>query len=350
MPGTSCIDAMSPAFELVKKRLFRPFCFPFWLRICVLGLLTGEVAGGGGGFNFNVPFGGTQPSHTHDSFINPGMSFLAIIPFLVICAVLGFGLMLLLMYINSRLRFVLFDAVLHGRAEIIDGWRRWKSQGRAYFIFQLQIFLAFIGGVLVLAGGCVGALALAGNLRHPSIGAILLIVAVVLVLLVYALMLHVINVLVKDFVVPQMALENRTVAEGWRTLFSMMCAEKGSFTGYVLFKALLTICGSIMLGIALLIVLIVPILIVAVVVIVMVKGGAVWSFATIALAVSAAIVFIALITFLFGFLGAPLTVFFPAYSMHYFAWRYGPLYAELFPPLPPAPPMDPNPLPEMPIA
>ena len=53
----SAIDTISVALEHTKQHLFRPFRWGQWLRLAVLGFMTGELSGGGGcsSGNFNIP-------------------------------------------------------------------------------------------------------------------------------------------------------------------------------------------------------------------------------------------------------------------------------------------------------
>ncbi len=60
-------------------------------------------------------------------------------------------------------------------------------------------------------------------------------------------------VLTKDFVVPQMALEEIGAIEGWRRLWPMLQAEKGGFAGYIGMKIMMAIGAGIVVGIATLI-------------------------------------------------------------------------------------------------
>ena len=59
-----------------------------------------------------------------------------------------------------------------------------------------------------------------------------------------------VHVLTKDFVVPQMALEEIGAMEGWRRFWPMMKAEKGGYAGYVGMKIVLAIGAGIVIGIA----------------------------------------------------------------------------------------------------
>jgi hypothetical protein len=80
-------------------------------------------------------------------------------------------------------------------------------------------------------------------------------------------------------------------------------------------------------------------------------GGLQWNLYTITLAVVVGSILIALILYVFSLVSVPAIVFFPAYSIYFFASRYPALDALLHPappeaaPLPPPPPLPPEPEP-----
>jgi hypothetical protein len=163
------------------------------------------------------------------------------------------------------------------------------------------------------------------------------------------LALAVFQVFTKDFVVPQMALEDLTVGQAWSRLWMMMSAEKGGYAGYIGMKILLAIGAAIILGIVtvlLMLIILIPIAVVAVIVILAGNSaGLTWNPVTIATAiVLGSILFLAL--FVLGSLvSVPAVVFFPAYSMYFFAERYEQLRARLFPPVIPPDLSSPSPQP-----
>ena len=171
--------------------------------------------------------------------------------------------------------------------------------------------------------------------------------------------LAVVHVLTKDFVVPQMALEQITAVEGWRRLWMWMKAEKGGYGGYIGMKIVLAIGAGIVLGIVTVIVVLVLLIPIggvgAVAVIGAIAAGLKWSFFTIALAVVAGIMVFGLLMFAVSLISVPAIVFFPAYSIYFFAPRYAPLAGLLWPqgapatpPSPVTPPLEPPPLPPTP--
>jgi hypothetical protein len=174
--------------------------------------------------------------------------------------------------------------------------------------------------------------------------------------MIFALITGVIFVLTKDFVIPQMALEEITVMEGWRRLWPMIQAEKGGYAGYIGMKIVMAIGAGIMVGIATVILgVIIAIPTVGLSVIAIVTGktaGLTWNPYTITVAIVVGSILISIFLFLVALLSVPFIVFFPAYSIYFFAARYPALSAVLYPaaapalnaiPAPPPPPQQPPP-------
>ena len=252
LPKLNAVDAISPAFNLTRTNLFQPFRWGFWIRIAILGFLTGEMSSGGG-CNFNVP--SNINTHRHDSFaavasrppFDPHI-LLALLP-IIIGVVLV--LSLVFMYISSVSRFILLEAVLNGRVSFREGWSRWQGQGIRFFVFRLLFGLAFlvmIGAIAMLILAMVGLSAFKQS-GGPSGAAIAAIVLGFLFVFVLSLPYIVVYVLAKDFAAPVMALEGATFGDAWRRVWAMVRNEIGSVAGYLGMKFVLTIAAGVIFGI-----------------------------------------------------------------------------------------------------
>jgi hypothetical protein len=161
------------------------------------------------------------------------------------------------------------------------------------------------------------------------------------VLALWLLISIVVHVFTKDFVVPQMALENLSAFEGWRRLWAMLRSEKISYAGYGVLKLVLGIGGAIAVGILSVIVLVLLLIpfggIGAIGVIAGKAAGFSWNVFTITAAIVVVSVFLLLLFYAVSLVSVPVIVFFPAYSIYFFASRYPPLARVIYPP-PPAPP------------
>jgi len=335
------------------------------MRLALVGLLAGEL-GSGGCNSPSIPnFNGTQ----HHGAQFPGLAGIDFAMFAGLIAILllaGFVLGLLLMYISSVMRFILFDSVVAKECHIREGWSQRQGPGWRYFIWKLLYLLVTFGTMVVLAGIPLGLAFALGWLTSPREHLVPLVLGGIALFFVFAafiIVTAVIYVLTKDFVVPQMALENIGTMEGWRRLWAMMKAEKAGYAGYVGMKIVLAIGSAIIFGIVgFILALIILIPVVGVVVAAVIGGkaaGLAWTAGTITLVVVAGCVLLAIFLFLTALISVPAIVFFPAYSIYFFAARYPALSAVLYPaPLAPAapqtppvalpPPFEPPPLPPTP--
>jgi hypothetical protein len=377
------VDAINPAFRHTKQQLVQPFRFGQWARLALVGLLSGEM-GSGGGCN-SGSFRWPQPQHPSGS----GKIIHAALPqhlfhaehtsqaanlagwpphwipsagVIALLALTGLVLLAVLVYISSVMRFILFDSVVTKECHIRKGWIRHRQHGLQLFGWQILLMLASSAAFIVVLGIPLAGAWAFGWFTHPREHILALVLGSALFLLllfVLLLALGVVHVMTKDFVVPQMALENLSAMEGWRRLWSRVESERGSYAGYIGMKIVLAIGAGILLGIVTLLVLLMLLVPVGGVGVIAVIAGAAagltWNFLTITLAVVAGLVALVVMMFLASFFSVPAAVFFPAYSLYFFSPRYPPLAALMTQHLPTpavplsqaseAPPLPPTPAP-----
>jgi hypothetical protein len=346
----SAVDSLTPAFEHAKQQLFRPFRFGQWTRLALVGLFAGEMSSGGG-CNFNFP---THTPSNHRNFVAaapPNWELLA--PLLVIAIIAVPVIWCLLIYLNSRMRFVLFDSVIAKKCELGRMWRERREPAFQYFIWQILFFLATIAGTAVLLGVPALAAFLLGWFTAPRQHLVPLILTAIFLffaLMLWLLISFVIQVFTKDFVVPQMALENLSAFEGWRRLWVMLQSEKGSYAGYGGMKFVLAIGAAVGVGIVAIIIVVLLLIpfggIGAIAVIYGKAAGLTWNVFTITAAIVAGSIFLLLVFYAVSLISVPVIVFFPAYSIYFFAARYPNLARVMYPA--PSPPLMPPPLPPTP--
>ena len=133
----------------MKRQLFSPFRIGQWARFAIVGFLAGEMGGGGGGGG-NLPI--NLPSSQPNQLQGPVGIFPNFITMLAILAavVLGIVLFFILLYVNSRMRFVLFDSLLAGQCQIRRFWRQRGVEGFRYFLWQLGFLLVTVLGLAIL--------------------------------------------------------------------------------------------------------------------------------------------------------------------------------------------------------
>lgn len=350
----SCVDAITPAFQHVKRQLLEPFRLNQWMKLALVGLFAGELPGGG-----CSPGGIHMPVQTGDSrhLLATGLPefhpelYAGSIAALIVA---GFVLLIVLLYVNSVMRFVLFDSVVAKRCEILAGWEARQREAARFFGWRLLLLAVGLMGVTILAGIPAAIAFAAGWLKAPSEHLLPLILGGMVaffLLLLFVVLLAVAQALAKDFVVPQMALEGLTVTDSWRRLLLMLKAEKGQYAGYIGLKIVMAIGAAIIFGIAAAIVILVVVIPVGgfgAVTVLIGKGiGLTWNAFTITLVILAGCALLLLVLYAVALISVPAIVFFPAYSIYFFAGRY-PLLNALIHPAPPlaqAPLVQPPPAP-----
>jgi hypothetical protein len=347
----SAVDAISPAFDHVREQLLRRFRMGQWVRLAIVGLLAGEM-GSSGSCNTNVNFPSANfpwpihpPSvpHTANAFLpepwtNHPILFGSGIAVLI---VIGLALLVLLIYVGSVMRFILFDSIIAKECHIRAGWARRKRPGFDLFVWRVLFIVVTWAAMLVLIGGPVAYAWALGWFVHPGEHIVRLVLAglvLLLVLFVLAVVAVVVQVMTKDFVVPQMALEGISAFEGWRRLWLWLKHDAGGYAGYVGMKIVLFIGASIAFAIVagiVMLTLLIPVGGAGLVAVLYGKAaGWTWNPHTIALAVVVGLIALVILIFAAALIAVPIVVFFPAYSIYFFAPRYAQLAAVLWPPGP----------------
>lgn len=342
----SAVDSITPALEHTKQQLFKPFRIGQWTKLAFVGLLAGELGSNGcNRSNFQFPgHPGGAPSTGIPGSLGIDPALLAALGALlgaIIVAALAIGI--ILMYVGSVMRFVLFDSILARECNIRWTWSRRLGAGWRYFLWKLSYFLLAIASFAVLVGVPVALAFAKGWLKEPKEHLPALVsggIILFLVFFIFFVFTAVILVLTKDFVIPQMALENVGTMEGWRRLWPMIKAEKGAYAAYVVMKIVLAIVAAMLIGIATVVLgLIIAIPSMGLGILAVLTGktaGLTWNAHTIALAAVIGCILLAVFLYLVSLISVPAIVFFPAYSMHFFAARYPRLSAALYPASPAA--------------
>ena len=352
MNRLSATDAFAPAFARVRAMLFRPFRLGVWLKIGLIGLLGGAVVSGGGGSNFRAPVTPRNvpqddlPRNVDDILrairsIHLADYFQVIVIVIAVLVVLA----LIFLYLFCRFRFIMFDTVVTGRAEIARGWQKYESQANRYFGFWLVFKLVAWGAFFLIVGWPLWRAykngLFSGDNSLPVFFAI--IASVALGVLAVTIAFAVVSTLAKDFIMPVMALDDLSVGDAWSAVWRVAASEPGAWAGYMGMKLLCAIGSSIALSIAFVIALLPALILIGIPVGIFVALGVV-AFKFIGAVFGIIICGIAVLLAVAGFfcllliLTAPISVFFTAYALYFFGGRYPKLAALLWPqPVPPAP-------------
>lgn len=333
----SAFDSITLAIEHTKQQLFLPFRIAEWTKLAFVGLLAGEL--GSNGFsraNFSPPHPGSAPHGGLPGSL--GIDHALLFAFVAAAVVAAVAIGVILLYVGSVMRFVLFDSILARKCQIRQGWSRRMTPGWRYFVWKLAYCVLSLLAIAVVVGIPAALAYNAGWFHDPKAHVpVFLPVGILLVLLLlgFGIATAVILIMTKDFVIPQMALEDIDTMEGWRRLWPMIKAETGAYVGYIAMKIVLAIVAGIMIGIGTLLIglfFVVPTAGISLLAIITGKtAGMTWNLHTIVLAALIAVILLAAFLYLVALISVPALVFFPAYSMYFFAGRYPRLLVPLYP-------------------
>lgn len=328
-------EAISPALNRTASLLFRPFRWGTFLKLCAVAVLT---EGASGNFNMNHSSHHTRAPVAPHVFTALPAGF---IPLLILSGVFALMAAIALFYLMVRLRFALFECLIHQTRCLRAGWRRYRDQAWRFFLFSIVIGIAFL--VIVVAAlapflsGIIHLIRESQAASHVDIGAMLgLILQLLPVIMGLALLGIALDVVTRDFMLPHFALENASAGEAWGAVWDRVVAEKGAFVLYAVLRILLPILA--MIGIFIL--MIIPMVIVF---------GSVGVFTAMLHASAAGAspigtffqVVAGLVMVVAGLLlaicfGGPLSIAIRNYALVFYGARYRPIGDVLYPPMPPA--------------
>ena len=114
-----------------------------------MGLLAGEL--GSSGFNrsnFKLPQHSGVPWHPNLG----GFDFAILAALIAVALLAALAIGIILMYVSSVMRFVLFDSIVLRECHIRWNWSRRLGAGWRYFVWKLLYSLLAMAGVAVVVG------------------------------------------------------------------------------------------------------------------------------------------------------------------------------------------------------
>jgi len=226
-----------------------------------------------------------------------------------------FILGMVLLWLNSRGKFMFIHCVALNKAEVGEPWHKFARVSNSLFWFRFVLGLAGAVFCLPLVVGIV--VIILRMVRHGQVetGGIVLSVGLLLLFLLLALFFCLIQKFTVDFVVPIMFLRGEKCSSAWKEFWQLLTAHAGHFALYVLFQ--------IVLGLAI---------------------GVIVLFAVLLTCCIAGCLMA--LPFLGTVLLLPVLVFQRAYSVYFLA-QFGPIY-DVFPPATPNTPAGLQPFPAAP--
>lgn len=244
MRAISAVDAVSLAIERTKEFLFRPFKWGTYLKLGLVAIITEGL-----GENFNSSTsqgdhggghgGGNVPSVPWPFHLTPER-----IAVIVAAVLLVFVLSAFVFYLITRLRFAYFHCLVHNTKEIKPGWRLYREQASRFFWLNIVVAICFtVLMVLIALPFAAGFWRLfqesqAGG--HFNVGLLLaLVLPLIPILILLAVVGILTNLILRDWMMPHMALDDATAGEAWRQVRAHIGAEKKQFIVYAILRVIL---------------------------------------------------------------------------------------------------------------
>jgi uncharacterized membrane protein YhaH (DUF805 family) len=328
----SAADAISPAWDHTRRLLFTG---RNWRTLLKIGFIACMAEAGGYNSSYNN-LGSHMPSKS--SAIVAALLAAAVL-FSIVALVIAFAFF----YLSSRLQFVLFDVVLRSDTTIAPIWRRY---GGITWRWMLLKFLFWLAALACLAPMVVpfilrfihsAAMQPSGEIANPG-PFFMSILGFVFLIVLFVIVITICYVLLRDFGLPSMALENAPLSVTVHRVLRLIRMEPGQIALYILLLVILRIAGSIVCSI---------ILVFAILIAMVPLGGGgliLWlalrhagpvgqfamyaGLAVLGLLLIAAVILASIV--LFGYM----YTFFQAYTLYFLGGRYPMLGAYLQPPAP----------------
>jgi hypothetical protein len=255
MPGMNGndpkIEIFAPfgaAYELMKTILFRPFDIGKWLVIAFAAFLSGAWGGGfnpgrlgrfgSGDWRYRATSHGNWPT----DWTMPAWA----IALIIVGALAVVCLVLVLVWVTARGRFIFTDCVVKNRAAIAEPWHEFRREGNSFFLFSLAVgFVAMLLTVVLILIILVP-LGLFSSNKVAATGfgvtAVIVIIIIGLAWLVFSLFFG----LVSHFMVPVMYRRRCSAKDAFLDVARLVLHHPGPFVLLVLFGIVLAIAVGIL--------------------------------------------------------------------------------------------------------
>jgi hypothetical protein len=325
-------ECISPAIDRTKDLLFRPFNWRTFLKITAVAFFA-EI-----GYAFSSGFGGNNSNTTGGGNLPIPQATIVALLFGIALVFLVIGLIML--YVGSRLQLVLLEVVITRQTFISPMWRRyssltWRWVGlKVLFFIGLALLLLFI--LLPFIPGFIRNIPPAGQppsarfLSHIFLLIFLVFFVVILVGAAYCLL--------RDFVLPFIAIENLPLSEALRRLSDLVSEAPGEITMYLVVRLVVSLgagIGAEIFAFLVLLVSAVPfVLIGGILWLALRHSGSAGNAALIAAAIVGGLIFLVwAICVGIGIVGT-VFVFLQAFALYFLGGRY-PNLGAIFEPAPP---------------
>lgn len=242
-PTVAYLAPLRAAWQRAREILFRPVKARTWLVLGFAAWLAGLMEGTGGGHvgvePFHVLRSGPNSIHQFWQRLSENPWFGAIV---VAGAVTVAAVLLFLLYISSRAKFVFLDCAINRRAAIVEPWRRTRLPGVSLFRWRLGFFAVALAAGATLVSLFVTAAGGIDRFGFASTRAALITSLGVVTILLFVTAVALVALFLDSFVVPLMIRGNLTTSAAWAAFLPWLEAHFGAFVLYAMFVLVLWTC------------------------------------------------------------------------------------------------------------
>jgi hypothetical protein len=243
--------ALKDGFKRMKRILFEPFEISKWLIIGFAVFLY-SLGQGIGGFhsNFHLPMGNNQQiqkdfGSAKDFFGDNTLPFILILigGFLIL-----FALMLIVVWLSSRGKFLVLHNLIENKGEIKNPWKNFGHLGDRLFFFRVIFYILTFLIVLILLTPFLILLFKAMKNDSFSVSFYIVFTLTILIVILFSLIIAIINAVLLDFVAPIMLKREVSTLSCFKIFYHDFL--KGNFVSFLLFYLVkwgLSICCGIII-------------------------------------------------------------------------------------------------------
>ncbi|MEM1441145.1 MAG: hypothetical protein AAGF67_02305 [Verrucomicrobiota bacterium] len=247
------VDYVAPtkrAFEGMKNILFRPFDIQKWFILGFSAWLAclGEGGGSSGG-NGSSDFSSDDSLGGDDSvgdlvaeganWLEENIALVTIIGAIVLGLILVIGAVVL--WLQSRGKFMFFDNVVHNRTRISEPWKEFREVANSLFWWKLVFNIATVLAFVILICGTLFLLWPSISAETFDMNTVPFLIGAGALLFILYLAVSYIHVLLENFVIPVMHRDRLPVNSAWKRILRLHQQRFGSFVTFFLWMILISI-------------------------------------------------------------------------------------------------------------
>jgi hypothetical protein len=238
----------SAAIDLTRRILFQPFDLTKWLAIGLAAFLAGFVDATRFTPGFNIPnFSGRAETHNLDlGELLERSNAWAFLPVIIALGCLGVAVIVALMWLGSRARFMLIDCIVHNRGAVEQPWREYRREGNSLFLLALAVSAISLVVAALLAAPLGLRYFADGGFENFGPGALIYAIGLTVAFILAGLSFSILGWLMA----PVMYRQRCSAMAALRRVIGLFLDEPAAMILYVLFGGLVAIAGSILALIA----------------------------------------------------------------------------------------------------